>query len=292
MRASIVVIALVALAAPSTALASDDDRPFGRGTILPSVALGGSFSRNYGGSLLVGAGASYFVAGGLALGLHLRNVSTFYSSGFKNELGRAFEQVPTNELSLMPSALWVLARNRVFAPYITAGVGPVFLNKQRGTLGQWTAGPGFLIGVGGSFFIDLGISFGMRFSADRCDRAYTFRDPDTGASFVNDAACSFTVGFRGGIVFGLGGRRQPRVRPSPPPSYTSPPASTYPAPASYPAPESPPPAESPVSSDSPPPSAAQPADSAGEPARSPPPAPAPAPAPAPVGESLPVPPPA
>ena len=289
MRALPALLALAALAAPARAHAyGDDDRPFGRGTILPSVALGGSFAGKYGGSLLVGAGASYFVAGGFAVGLHLRNVSTFYSQSFKSELGPIFKQVPTNEFSLTPSVMWVLWRNRSFAPYITAGVGPVFLNKHRGVLGQWNAGPGFLIGFGGSMFIDLGVTFGMRFTADRCEAAYTFRDPDSGATYSNDYACSFMWGFRGGIVFGIGGRRGPRSRPtqSPPPSYTSPPASSYPAPTST----APPPAPAPVSSDSPSPDATQPGDTA------PPPAVAPTspdtPPTEPAGESLPVPPPA
>lgn len=287
MRAVHLTLALVVLAAPARALAyDDDDRPFGRGTILPSVALGGSFSGRYGGSLLVGAGASYFVAKGFAVGLHLRNVSTFYSSTFKAELGRAFEQVPTNELSLMPSAMWVLWRSRTFSPYLTAGVGPVFLNKHRGALGQWSAGPGFLIGFGGAMFIDLGLSFGMRFTGDRCEAAYTFKDPDTGGTFTNGAACSFTWGFRGGIVFGFGGRRGPRSSSSssPSPSYQGPPPSSYPAP-TY----TPPPSGPPVSNDSPTPSAAQPVDAAPtEPAL----APAPTDPSAPAGESLPVPPPA
>lgn len=286
MRAVHLSLALVVLAAPARAHAfdDDDDRPFGRGTILPSVALGGSFSDRYGGSLLLGAGASYFVAKGFAVGLHLRNVTTFYSSSFKSQLGSIFQQVPTNELSLMPSAMWVLWRSRSFSPYLTAGVGPVFLNKHRGVLGQWSAGPGFLIGFGGSFFIDIGITFGMRFTADRCRAAYTFRDPDTGGTFANGAACSFTWGFRGGIVFGFGGRRGPRSYSSPSPSSSSPPPSSYPAP-TY----TPPPSGPPVSNDSPTPSAAQPVDAA-------PTDPAPAPAPtdpsAPAGESLPVPPPA
>lgn len=293
MRAAHVSLALVVLAAPSRAHAyDDDDRPFGRGTILPSVALGGSFAGRYGGSLLVGAGASYFVAKGFAVGLHLRNVSTFYSSTFKAELGRAFDQVPTNEFSLMPSVMWVLWRSRSFSPYLTAGVGPVFLNKHRGTLGQWSAGPGFLIGFGGAMFIDLGLAFGMRFTSGRCEAAYTFNDPDTGTTFTNGAACSFTWGFRGGIVFGIGGRRGPRSGSSaPPPSYSSPPPSSYPATTYTPPPAS----EPPVSNDSPTPSAAQPVDAAPtEPALAPAPAPAPAPAqpPPPAGESLPVPPPA
>lgn len=263
MRRTVVLTALVALALPvQAARANDDHRPFRRGTILPSVALGGSFSRNYGGTLLVGAGASYFVAGGFAVGLHLRNLSTFYSQSYKEYVGPSiFAQIPTNEFSLTPSLLWVLYRGERFAPYVSFGIGPVFLNKQRGVLGQWNIGPGVMIRAGGPVWIDLGLNFGMRFTNDRCQEAYTFIEPGVG-TYHADYACSFTWGFRGGLVFGIGGRRQSAPRSSPPPSYQAPPASSYPPPA---------PAQ-PVPSASPPPSAAPPLEGATPPA-----APAPAP---------------
>jgi hypothetical protein len=206
-RRTVVIIALVALARPAQAAPDDDHRPFRRGTILPSVSLGGSFSRNYGGTLHVGAGASYFVVGGLAVGLHLRNLSTFYSQRYKDYVGPTiFSQIPTNELSLTPSLLWVLYRGERVAPYVSFGVGPVFLNKKRGVLGQWSVGPGLMLRAGGSMWIDLSLGFSMRFTKDRCAEAYTFVDPLLG-TYEADYACSFTWGFRGGIVFGLGGRR-------------------------------------------------------------------------------------
>lgn len=289
MRPALALIALVALALPARAAArSDDDRPFGRGVILPSVALGGSFARNYGGSLLLGAGASYFVARGFAVGFHLRNISTFYSQTYKDQLGGAFSQVPTNEFSMTPSVMWVFYRSRYFSPYVHAGIGPVFLNKHRPVLGQWSAGPGFLIGTGGPLFIDLGIGFSMMFPKSRCEQAYTYDDATTGTQFYNRYACSLVVGFRGGIVFGFGARREPRQSPPPPtyapqPTYAPPPAEPPPA---YPPPASEPPVAAPVPSDSPPPTPAT------EPAPAPSEAtPEPAPAP-PASESLPVPPPA
>lgn len=300
MRRAILLTVFAALALPvQTARGGDDDdRPFRRGMILPSVALGGSFTRNYGGSLLVGAGASYFVVGGLAVGLHLRNVSTFYSQDYKQTYAPWFSQIPTNEFSLTPSLLWVIYRGQRVAPYVSLGAGPVFLNKKRGVLGQWSVGPGVMIGTGGPLWIDLGLGFGMRFTGDRCERAYTFTAPGAGTLYA-DRACSFTWGFRGGLVFGIGGRRQPRIknsRPSPPPGYQSPPASSYPEPEPYTAPA---PAQ-PVPEASPPPSPPPPVE---PPSEGPPPAPLePAPAPLetppepspapPPGESLTVPPPA
>ncbi|MDC0673517.1 hypothetical protein [Nannocystis radixulma] len=313
MRRTVVLTALVALALPVQAARakSDDQRPFRRGTILPSVALGGSFSRNYGGSLLVGAGASYFVVGGLAVGLHLRNVSTFYSQAYKESVGPTlFAQIPTNEFSLTPSLLWVIYRGERVAPYVSFGLGPVFLNKKRGVLGQWTIGPGVMIRLGGLAWLDLGVGISMRFTNDRCQRAYTFVEGDY--SYYPDYACSFTWGFRGGIVFGIGGRRQaqPPSRPSPPPSYESQPASSYPPPQSYPPPAQPVPSASPPPATTPP--VGTPPETPPTPA-SPPPAPVESPSPAnppapstpppttaptetspvpPPGENLPVPPPA
>ncbi|PCC70514.1 hypothetical protein SAMN02745121_06567 [Nannocystis exedens] len=300
MRRTVVLTALVALAMPvQAARADDDDRPFRRGTILPSFSLGGSFSRNYGGSLLVGAGASYFVAGGFAVGLHLRNVTTFYSQYFKEQVGPdIFAKIPTNEFSLTPSLLWVIYRGERAAPYLSFGVGPVFLNKQRGVLGQWTVGPGVMIRAGGSLWLDLGLGLGMRFTKDRCQDAYNYLDP------ITDYACSFTWGFRAGLVFGLGGRRQAQPsQPSPPAQYNPPPASSYPAPAQPGPNASPPPApaapvqappETPPQPATPPPTPVETPTPENSPPAAPPPATTPtetSPVP-PPGENLPVPPPA
>ncbi|MDC0722282.1 hypothetical protein [Nannocystis bainbridge] len=301
MRRTVALTVLVALALPVHAARADDDhRPFRRGTILPSLSLGGSFSRNYGGSLLVGAGASYFVVGGLAVGLHLRNVTTFYSQYFKDQVGSdIFAKIPTNELSLTPSLLWVVYRGERFAPYVSFGVGPVFLNKQRGVLGQWTVGPGVMIRAGGSLWLDLGFGLGMRFTKDRCQDAYGYLEP------VTEYACSLTWGFRGGLVFGLGGRKpaQPSAQPSPPANYQPPPASSYPPPQPQPVPNASPPSPAPpveAPLEGPPP----PATPAPMPVETPTPANPPAPAtpppaiaptdttPIPPGENLPIPPPA
>jgi hypothetical protein len=46
-----------------------DDKPWTRGTLMPSFGLGGSFYRGGGGNLLVAAGLNYFVVNNLALGL-------------------------------------------------------------------------------------------------------------------------------------------------------------------------------------------------------------------------------
>lgn len=295
MRTAIALTVLVALATPTTAAASESDgRPFARGVLLPSVALGGGFTQGYGGRLLVGAGASYFVANGFAVGLHVRNATTFYSQAIK-ELP-FYSQIPTNQLSVTPSVMWVLFRSPRISPYLVGGVGPVFLNRGRGTLGEWHAGPGLLIGTGGPLFIDIGFTIGSRFTRDRCEDAFTFVDPSTQLNDNSFAqyACSFTWGFRGGIVFGFGGTRQRRAQQAPPASTTPPqPQPSYPAPVSAPAP-----APEPDPSASPQPSPVQPIDAepvpASPPATSPSTSPSEGPVatPPPAGESLPVPPPA
>ncbi|WAS93491.1 hypothetical protein [Nannocystis punicea] len=301
MRRTVVLTALLALALPVQAAHADDDyRPFRRGTVLPSFSLGGSFSRNYGGSLAVGAGASYFVVGGFAVGLHLRNVTTFYSQYFKEQVGPdIFAKIPTNEFSLTPSLLWVIYRGERVAPYLSFGVGPVFLNKHRGVMGQWTVGPGVMFRAGNSLWLDLGLGLGMRFTKDRCQDAYDYLDP------ITDYACSFTWGFRAGLVFGLGGRRpaQAPARPSPPAQYTPPPASAYPPPA-QPGPNASPPPTPAAPVEAPPEGPPPPATPAPMPVETPTPAnPPPAtPPPAntptetapvpPPGENLPIPPPA
>lgn len=294
MRTALALIVLVALAAPTTAAASDgDDRPFGRGVLLPSLSFGGGFAARYGGSLLVGAGASYFVANGFAVGLNVRNVTTFYSPNVKAL--PYYPQIPTNQLSVLPHLTWVFFRSRTVSPYISAGVGPVFLNRSRGTLGEWQAGPGLMIGTGGPLFIDLGFYFGSRFTHDRCQDAFTFNDPSTGVDTdaFAQGACSLMFGFRGGIVFGFGGSRQRRSGSSPPPT-TEP----TPSPATYPAPApAPVPTPQPDPSASPQPSTVQPIDAAPLPASPPPAPPSPSPSEGPVaappaGESVPVPPPA
>jgi hypothetical protein len=87
------ILSLVALA-PAVASArpfspTPDDRPWSRGTLMPSLGLGGSFNRGGGGSLLIGAGLTYFAVNNLGLGLNLRNVTTFLPSLLRHRRSRA-----------------------------------------------------------------------------------------------------------------------------------------------------------------------------------------------------------
>lgn len=285
-------LSLVALA-PAVASARPfstvpDDRPWGRGTLMPSLALGGSFNRGGGGSLLIGAGLTYFAVNNLGVGLNLRNFTSFLPSYLKTDYPGIEKAIPTNEFSIIPSLMFVLYRSYRFSPYVHAGVGPVFLNHKHGVLGEWNAGPGVLIGLGQRFAINVGVTFSSRFPVDKCDTAYTYGN----TTLVG--ACGFRWGINVGLVFGFGVGRQRRdpndpyqQQPSSPPPPQSPPQSTYPAP-QQPPPTYAPPSEQPPPYEQPAPAPAEP------PPYAPPSQPVPEaspPAPPPPGESVPVTPP-
>ncbi len=268
-----------------------DDRPWTRGTLMPSFGLGGSFYSRGGGNLLIAGGLSYFFVNNLAVGLQLRNFTTFLGSYYKETFPGIEKQIPTNEFSLIPGMTAILYRSYRFSPYVHAGVGPVFLNHKHGVVGEWNAGPGVLIGLGRRLAIDLGVSFSMRFPDAKCDRAFTYGDGPP------IDACGFRWGIRAGLVFGFGVGRKHHETPPPPPQdpYAPPPASSpgYAEPAPAPAPHEPAPA-TPAEPETPPPAgpAPEPAPAApppaAPPATTPPPA---APASPPAGESVPVAPP-
>ena len=283
-------LALAALVVPQVASARPlslipDDRPWTRGTLMPSFGLGGSFGSRGGGSLLVGAGLNYFVVNNLSVGLHLRNFTTFLPPGLKSEFPGIEKQIPTNEFSLIPGMTAVLYRSYRASPYVFAGVGPVFLNHKRGVIAEWNAGPGVLIGLGQRMAIDLGLNFSMRFPGDRCETAYTYAGTEGSVVFN---ACGFRWGIRAGLVFGFGVGRARHPAPPPqdpynPPQGTSP---GYPEPAPEPLPVAPTPAEP----EAPPAPAPVPDSPMPAPPGAPAPAPEPTPAPTspPAGESVPV----
>jgi hypothetical protein len=252
-------LSLVALA-PAVASArpfslQPDDKPWGRGTLMPSLALGGSFGSRGGGSLLVGAGLTYFVVNNLGLRLSLTNFTTFLPKSYETEYPGLKKSIPTNEFSITPGVMVVLYRNYRFSPYIHAGVGPVFLNHKRGVIGEWNAGPGVLIGLGRRLAINLGVSFSSRFPSEKCETAYQYQGQDV---FYNP--CGFRWNINVGLVFGFGVGRQRRDPDEyqPPPAYQP----AEPPPSSYPPPEAPPtyapPAEYPPPTTAPPPDATTP----------------------------------
>ena len=259
---------------------------------MPSFGLGGSFGSRGGGSLLVGAGLNYFFVNNLAVGLQLRNFTTFLPPGLKAEFPGIEKQIPTNEFSMIPSMTAILFRSYRFSPYVFAGVGPVFLNHKRGVIGEWNAGPGVLIGLGQRVAIDLGLNFSMRFPGDKCETAYTYEGT---AGAVTFNACGFRWGIRAGLVFGFGVGRAHHPAPAPQDPYLPPPGTTspgYPEPETAPAPLP----DGPVSAEpETPPPTVTPAPESPAPAPPGPASPAPEPTPTPAspsaGESVPVAPP-
>ena len=285
MRALPLTVSLLAAALvwPSVATArpfspQPDDKPWTRGTLMPSFGLGGSFYRGGGGNLLVAAGLNYFFVNNLALGLQLRNFSTFLPSYYKQDYPGIEKQIPTNEFSMIPGVTVMLYRSFRFTPYVHGGVGPVFLNHKRGVVGEWNAGPGFLIGIGRRMALDIGVNFSMRFPGDKCDAAYSYNG--SGGNAVFFGACGLRWGIRAGLVFGFGvGRKRHQAPPPEDPYYTPPEPAPAPEPA---APVAPAPIAEP---EGPAPAPAAPPTSPSE-------APlAPAPAEPPVGETVPVAPP-
>jgi hypothetical protein len=207
---------LTLLTMPATAAArpfsrEPDDKPWVRGTLMPSFGLGGSFGSRGGGSLLVAAGLSYFVVNNLGFGLSLRNFTTFLPSSLKADFPGIEKQIPTNEFSVIPGVTLMLYRSYRFTPYIGAGVGPVFLNHKRGVVGEWNAGPGVLIGLGRMFAFSLGVNFSMRFPGDRCDAAYRYQGTDATVSFNS---CGVRWGHQRRPRVRL--RRRPQAQPSAP----------------------------------------------------------------------------
>ncbi|MEZ4382239.1 MAG: hypothetical protein R3A79_12885 [Nannocystaceae bacterium] len=214
-------LAVAALGLTSTADAraphDGGDRPWKRGILMPSVGLGAGFSSTLT-QVQIGLGASYFVANGLAFGLNVSDTIFIFSQDFRATYPGIEDQVATNMLRVMPTARWVFWRNRWFSPYVFGGAGPVFLNHGGGTVGEWNAGPGAYIGLGGPVFLDLGVGFSARFPREKCDEAFYYNGPDAAGQVID--ACSFRWGPRIGLVLAFGGgrsSRRARRRPAPPP---------------------------------------------------------------------------
>ncbi|MGB1275758.1 MAG: hypothetical protein ACPG77_08410, partial [Nannocystaceae bacterium] len=160
-----------------------------------------------------------------------------------------------------------------------------------GVLGEWQAGPGFYIGLGGPVFLNLGVVFSGRIPGEACREAYTYRGPDSAAQFDS---CGWGWGIRGGLVFALGLRKK-RSSPPPAPRYQpAQPAPTYQEPVYQPQPQpgyeepatAPPPSYPPAGQPPGQPPAGQPPGQppTGQPAPGQPPAGQPAPGQPPTGQ--------
>jgi hypothetical protein len=203
-RLALSALVTIALAAsPRTAGAKDDDkgRPFARGTFVPALSVGAGFSQDLT-VIGVGLGASYFLVHGLAAGLQASNTFLIWSSGIKARYDGIEDEIPTNVVRLTPTLQYVFWRSRWFSPYVLGGLGPVFFNHGGGTLGEWTAAPGALIGLGGPVYLDLGVAFSGIFPRADCDAAFSYTDTSDPPRTVSvEGFCGFRWGPRLGFLF-------------------------------------------------------------------------------------------
>ncbi len=228
--AGVLAAVAVALACPTEAEAAPtprDDRPFGKGTWLPTFGLGaGGFFSDIA-NVSVGLGFNYFLVHGLSAGLSFSDTILIYRSALKAQYPGIEDSLPTNIFDITPSLRYVFLRSRRFSPYVFAGAGPVFFNHGAGTHGQWAAGPGVFFNVGGPLFVNVSVTFSSMFPVDRCNDAVTY-ESDEGA--IQLGVCSFQWGPQLGAVLAFGGgraerrrRREQQERPEP---YYPPPTPT------------------------------------------------------------------
>ncbi|MEX1362653.1 MAG: hypothetical protein AB1Z98_05965 [Nannocystaceae bacterium] len=206
------MLAAVALASPGPAHAEGrrDDRPWSRGTLMPSfgIGAGGLFSDIA--NINFGLGFNYYIINGLSMGLSFSDTVLIYRSAIKARYPGIAEQLPTNIFDITPTLQYVFFRSRRFSPYVFGGVGPVFFNHGAGTYGQWTAGPGVFLNVAGPLFVNVGVGFSGLFPTGRCQDALTYQpsDPMTGGVLLD--LCSFRWGPQLGLVVAFGGGRKGR----------------------------------------------------------------------------------
>lgn len=228
--ASGLVAAAAWLGTPSVAEAAEDHhgRPWAKGTVVPNFGFGFGYSQDLV-SLSFGLGAGYYIANGFSIGLQVDDEILIYSKSLKNDLPDLENQIPTNVFSLTPTAQWVFLRRPRFSPYVFAGLGPVFLNNDNGVYGQWTAGPGAYIGVGGPVWIDLGVGFSGLFPTGQCNERFEYQPSAAGAEPIPVLDyCSFRWGPRLGLVLALGGsRRQTSGREKPADPFLPPPEPAF-----------------------------------------------------------------
>lgn len=209
-----VALAIVTtFATAASAAPSRDGRPWGRGTMQPTFGLGLGLGRDAT-HLAFGLGFRYFVVGGLGVGLSLSDSITIFSSSLKADFPGVNKQIPTNTFRITPSLQYVFYRSRWFSPYAHAGVGPAIFNNGGGVVGNWVAGPGAYIGIGGPVYLNVGVDFSSMFPRSTCDRAYRY---ESAAALVQfEGYCGFRWGPTIGLVVAFGGGRN-RRRESPPP---------------------------------------------------------------------------
>jgi hypothetical protein len=179
-----------------------DDRPWGQGTIVPGIGLGLGFASDYT-VLSFSLGAAYYVLDGLAVGLSIGDTIFFYSDALDEAFPGFSDEIPTNVFRITPTVQYVFYRSHSVSPYVVAGVGPVFYNHGGGVIGEWLAGVGAYIGLGGPVALDLGVSVGSKFPEEDWKEAFSYEGQPIVACGVVDDPCSFDISPRIGIVIGF-----------------------------------------------------------------------------------------
>lgn len=200
-------------ALPANAAAKAPERPWGRGTLMPSFAVGGSLLiDNPGARVQVAGGLSYYVIDNLAVGLSLRNLSRFLGSEEASYPG-VTSQIATNEFSVTPGLTTMLHRGRIVSPILGLGAGPIVMNNRLGVIGEVVFTPAMLIRVHPRVALNLGFEVSVRFPRARTRGAYEDASIDYTVYFPNP----LHVGFQVGVAFGPKVGRYRRGYPPPAP---------------------------------------------------------------------------
>lgn len=230
MRRALPLVLSLAAALPLPVNAAEPPatrRPWPRGTLMPSLALGASVLVDRpGGTLQLSGGLSYFVVDHLALGLSLRSSTSFLVEYVRTYHPGVEKQIATHEFSVTPVVTVVPHRGYLISPFIGVGVGPVILNHQHGVLGEFVVTPGVLLKLAKQVALTMAIEIAARFPGDRKRDAYRYDDP------LNDYTTYFdsriNVAFQAGVAFAIGVGRARRAASAPAPAARpapSPPAS-------------------------------------------------------------------
>ena len=183
-----------------------DDRPWGKGLLVPSFGLGGSFGGGAGslfaGALSFGGGASYFVANGIAVGLSFNNDIRFFSQSARDDFPGVEDNVPTYSARLTPQVTFIPFRSRKFSPYLRGGLGPVFFNNDGGVHGEWSVAVGGWIGIGKRAALDIGLGASQSFPRSSCEDAWSFT-ASNGNVIDGRANCGVFFYPRIGLVFAI-----------------------------------------------------------------------------------------
>ncbi|MFO7567200.1 MAG: hypothetical protein R6X02_31435 [Enhygromyxa sp.] len=198
---------LLLLWSPAAEARNDEQgRPFARGTVIPRIGLGFGYSQDLL-SIRWGVGAGYFVVDGLEIGASVSGTHLIWGRDIKATYPGIEDKLPGTLIELTPLLRYVFYRNRWFSPYAIAGVGPTFMtnNAPAPTIGHWTAGPGFFIGLGPHVFLDIAVRFSGRFPGPTCSQAFTdvFETADGPVELEVGGFCGFGWGPSIGIGVGF-----------------------------------------------------------------------------------------